>query len=184
LFFFFISKEINIVITIQALYFQDLSTLTNLGISKSPLTEISGIKELDSLDTLQLNANKINDMSGLTGLEKLHYVKLESNQISKIAGSLPNLRSMSLRDNSLKSLDGFEGFPKIQGLDVQKNPLSDYSALYKESSLLNILWDLSSDDTDKYREVWNNIKKYNKPFFDLYKDNPNIRMLILKMEPL
>lgn len=73
----------------------------------------------------------ISTLSDLRWFQNLEYLDLDRRGLSSLGGvqDLPQLRTLSLRDNSITGLSPIAGLSNLTDLDVARNPISDYSPI-------------------------------------------------------
>lgn len=127
---------------------EDMKAVTSLTITKSSLSNLSGLEygiNIYYLDLRENNITSIEPLLSLTKLKKLYLhengiteigtlfsdlkeleeLRLDNNQIGSVSGEAPasKLFNLSLQDNNLSSVD-LRGFPKINNVDLTNNKLS------------------------------------------------------------
>ena len=80
-----------------------LSSLTQLDLSYTRISDIKPLASLTNLKDLYLTGNKISDIKPLASLNNLNYLNLSNNQISDIKplASLTNLTGIGLSNNPI-----------------------------------------------------------------------------------
>lgn len=124
-------------------FLSDLSTLKTLDVSGNQLSGLSFISAMPNLENFAAEYDRISDISPLSSLKKLKTLSLAGNLISDISplAGLP-LRSVSIGNNKLTSLEVFRNSPVLESISVANmvdpelydnqigdNHLSDLSAL-------------------------------------------------------
>ncbi|MFT4259821.1 leucine-rich repeat domain-containing protein, partial [Microbacterium sp.] len=90
-----------------------LTTLTNLELDSTGLSDLSDLSGLTNLLTLDLEDNEISDVSDLAGLTTLSGLKLARNHIQDVSDlvTLVNLASLTLEDQTLSAPTAYTGDP-------------------------------------------------------------------------
>ena len=125
-----------------------LDNLRSLNLENNLLTSLEGLLELNMLKILCVNNNKITSLDAkhdsevypvLTGL---HVLQLASNGIAKLSPlqlhRLPSLKALFMQNNDVSTLEGFEEFPSLIELVLDRNKVK-YIAEKDLTSLKNIL---------------------------------------------
>ena len=125
-----------------------LDNLRSLNLENNQLTSLEGLLELNRLRILCVNNNKIASLDSTHGnetylvLTSLHVLQLASNGITKLRPlqlhKLPSLKALFLQNNDISTLDGFEEFPSLIELVLDRNKIK-YIADKDLTSLKNIL---------------------------------------------
>ena len=117
-----------------------LADVTELDLSESYITEISGIEQCANLQSLNLAGNAVSDLRPLAGLTRLEELDLSGNSVSDLTpiSGLESLTSLTLKNNLISDLSGLEGAAALSELDLAFNYISDItniSGLTKLTSL-------------------------------------------------
>ena len=110
-----------------------LPNLERLSLESSGIKDISAISNL-SLRSINLSWNSITheDLTPILSMESLEFIGLNGSLIKSIPdfSGLPKLRSLSLAESSITSLDGIEVIKEPLVLDISDCPnLADIDAL-------------------------------------------------------
>ncbi|MDL2288912.1 tetratricopeptide repeat protein, partial [Oscillospiraceae bacterium OttesenSCG-928-F05] len=116
-----------------------IRTMTNVAESADAALRY-GIKTLDDvglfrdLERIALVGETLEDISGLIGGKKLHTVELENcgvtSEMLEAFAAMPELRSLSLENNRIGTLQGLKGATGLEALSVRKNAIADIEPLY------------------------------------------------------
>lgn len=82
---------------------ENLSSLTELGLSFYQITDVSPLSQLTNLEVLGLSYNQITDISPLSELTNLSVLDLRDNQITDVSplSQLTNLTELGLENNPI-----------------------------------------------------------------------------------
>ncbi len=112
---------------------------------------------------LTLENNLINDIKFLQMSENFPYLKKLNLQGNKIGGltavGLRNLVQLNLNNNSIASLDDFEGHAKLEVIELRKNKLTSLKGL---ANLANLKQLYLADNQLTSLDGINNVPKLNK----------------------
>ncbi len=117
---------------------EHLTSLVELSIGFSSITDISPLSGLTSLRVLRLGFNSITDISPLSGLTRLTGLFLRGNSITDISplSGLTSLTDLSLRDNSISDISALSGLTRLTTLRLDNNSdLSDIQPLLDNTGL-------------------------------------------------
>jgi internalin A len=119
---------------------QILSSMTELDLSMSFITDISSLSLLTNLTKLHLQENQISDISFLASLTHLTTLILASNQISDISSlaSLTHLTTLILGDNQISDISSLASLTNLTSLHLQQNQISDISSLGSLTNLTSL----------------------------------------------
>lgn len=116
----------------------DLDGLLKLRLRRNKVTTIDfGATQLQRLEELDLCANNIGAVHNLHELQSLKILKLDGNQLTsplEIAGAMPNLKYLSLRNCGLQELD-VANLPNLQTLLLDGNCLGTVEHVEELQSL-------------------------------------------------
>ena len=113
----------------QNIKFKRLKYLNELNLDDNGIVSLNFDNfEHCPLKILSLRCNKIKCLSSSDTLLFLENLDLSSNFINKLNVRIPNLKSLTITNNKLKSLkEEFECFGRLKYLDIQQNEISDFS---------------------------------------------------------
>ncbi len=147
-----ISNMLNLKeLKVGSSYINDYETLTNLPsltkleIYYSNLKEIpSNILSFTTLEELNIYSSKISDISNIIALTNLKKLELTTSEIEDISviGSLTNLEYLDISDNIIKDITPLYHLPNLKFLDVGYNRVSDLNDLFLQDGALNKVEDL------------------------------------------
>lgn len=147
-----------------------LPNLETLFVNYQELSDISALAALEYLEAANFRHTRIKDVSALSGMPRLKYVCLFDTNVSDISclDSCPRLldvelgssliesvggmagfdsvRSLSLRDLNLASLEGMERFLRLERLDLMNTTVKDLSPLLSLPNLKSVVVDPSMKD--------------------------------------
>ena len=125
-----------------------LDNLRSLNLENNQLTSLEGLLDLNRLRILCANNNKITSLDTTHDnethpvLTSLHVLQLASNGIAKLSPlqlhRLPSLKALFMQNNDVSTLEGFEEFPSLIELVLDRNKVK-YIADKDLTSLKNIL---------------------------------------------
>lgn len=97
-----------------------------VSITKTDLSDLSGLAQLTALESLTLNDNLIADLTPLAGLTSLSYLHLGNNNITDISPlkSLTALRSLYLDGNKIDNLSPLESMTSLTTLSLRNMELT------------------------------------------------------------
>src|SRR6476661_2036317 len=106
---------------------QKLSSLTELTITGSRISNIKPFQSLTNLTGLYLQNNQISDIKPLQSLTKLTSLYLDYNEISDIKSlpSLTKLTQLQLSGNKISDIKPLQSLLNLTGLDISKNQIND-----------------------------------------------------------
>ena len=118
---------------------QILSSMTELDLSNTGISDISSLGSLTNLTTLHLgeslttviSSNQITDISSLGSLTNLTILHLGGNQITDLSslGSLTNLTTLILYGNQITDISALRSLTNLTTLNLGRNQITDISAL-------------------------------------------------------
>ncbi len=131
------------LITLEGI--EDLTSLTELNISRSQIKDLMPISELNSLTHLILIQNKISDIYPLSKLTSLKYLDIYGNFISDIYpfSKLTSLTSLNLQGNRIIDISPIENLTNLTALNIENNQISDISIV---SNLKKLSWFILSQN--------------------------------------
>ena len=105
--------------------------LTELSVSGSGVSDLTGLEFATNLEVLKLNNNRVSDLSALSGLENLTHLYLWKNDITDVEPlrDLTQLELLRFTDNSVSDVSALEGLVNLRSLRLKNNRVSDVSAL-------------------------------------------------------
>ena len=105
--------------------------LTELSVSGSGVSDLTGLEFATNLIALKLNNNRVSDLSALSGLENLTHLYLWKNDITDVEPlrDLTQLELLRFTDNSVSDVSALEGLVNLRSLRLKNNRVSDVSAL-------------------------------------------------------
>ena len=107
----------------------DLQCTNYWDMYKNPAEFVICIQK-GNIISLQIKNKPVNDVKTVTKFTHLMWLILENCELKSIAElKLPELDRLSVKDNQLTSLAGFENEPKVSWFDFGNNPVTDSSAL-------------------------------------------------------
>ena len=117
-----------------------LTSLTDLSLSKTGISDISVVSSLTSLTTLRLIGNGIGDISALKDLTNLTYLHLGENNISDISylSKLTRLTNLGLTGNRISNISAVSNLTELASLNLSNNSISDISVLSKLTKLKHL----------------------------------------------
>jgi len=122
-----------------------LTNLTELTLFENLISDITPISGLTNLRRLDLGDNRLTEVTPLSGLINLTYLDLSSNFIQDISPltTLTNLTRLCLSANAITDLRPISGLINITNLYLSGNKITDISPLSSFSNL--IFLDLSGN---------------------------------------
>ncbi|HOZ08863.1 MAG TPA: leucine-rich repeat domain-containing protein, partial [candidate division Zixibacteria bacterium] len=115
-----------------------LTGLRDLALSQNPLATLAPLAGLGNLTQLSLDYVSVADLSPLYGLEKLELLRLGGNNLSDIgflSGRFPQLRDLTLANNSITNLAPLAGHAALQDIYLPGNNIVDLSPLRNLANL-------------------------------------------------
>lgn len=124
-----------------------IPTITQLDLSGSSISNLSGIEYFTGLTTLNLSRNSISDISKLSNLKSLTDLDLGTNSITNIddISTLTSLTSLKISSNRISNIEPIRSLTKLQTLDLSNNAISDAKAVQSLRSLTSL--DISSNSS-------------------------------------
>ena len=114
--------------------------ITELDLSNSQISNLSGIENFTSLKKLNLSKNLISNVSNLATLNNLETLNLSNNNIGSI-NDIKNLNlliDLNLSSNKISDISAVSGMFKLQTLDVSNNAISTAKAVKSLSNLTSL----------------------------------------------
>jgi internalin A len=128
-----------------------LSSMTELDLCNTGISDISSLGSLTNLTTLYLGRNQITDISFLGSLTNLTTLNLCRNQITDFSslGSLTNLTTLNLGYNQITDISFLGSLTNLTTLDLNNNRITDFSFLGSLTNLttLNLSYNQITDIT-------------------------------------
>lgn len=129
-----------------------LNNLKKLNLNNTKGLQISKIKALTTLEELYMENNEISNIAGITDLENLVYLDLANNKISNIDAFVVvinvngeertkklSAKQINLSNNNISNVDVFALLDNVENLNLDKNSISNSSAIeglnYKTNGL-------------------------------------------------
>jgi len=108
-----------------------LSSLTELYLDNTEISDIKPLQSLTQLTELNLSRNEISDIKPLESLTQLFLLELDNNQISDIKplASLTQLIFLGLRDNKISDLQPLQSLRELDYLTLDNNQISNIKPL-------------------------------------------------------
>lgn len=102
---------------------ENFVNLSKLDLSKNSIVNIEKLASLNELRDLNLSTNKINNITPLSDLPTLYDLNLSSNKISDVQplGSLINLDTLNVSNNSISSASTIGTLENLTSLDISFN---------------------------------------------------------------
>ena len=163
-----VRKEIGSITT------HTLLDLTRLSISKSSITDLTGLEHAQNLKELHISSeynggkrNTVLDVSPLSGLTQLVLLQLSTTNISDVSSlsGLTQLRQLLLHGNQISDVSPLTGLTNLNKLWLRNNQISDVSPL---SELINL----------KELHLEGNPIKNTEPLFELLEKNPDVKIYL------
>jgi len=109
----------------------DLTSLKELCLSNTNITDISFVKNLTNLELLCLTSNNIVDISSLSNLNNLKELYISHNNIIDVSSlsNLINLEALHLHNNNIKSVYPLRNLSGLRHLNISNNNITDLSSL-------------------------------------------------------
>ena len=104
----------------------DLTSLTYIG---TPLKYLYGIDQLTSLTDLRIERSQVSDLTPLTGLTSLTRLILVQNDITDVSplSRLTSLTHLDIYDNKISDISSLSGLTSLTILNINHNQISDIS---------------------------------------------------------
>ena len=117
-----------------------LQGLTELSITESSLSDLSGLEHATNLSVLVLHQNQIDDITPLQNLTNITDLILWSNQISDITPleNITSLKNLSVYDNSINNITPLQNLTSLWALNMNNNEVSDISPLEDLTALTTL----------------------------------------------
>ena len=119
---------------------QAFTSLTSLGLSEAPITDISPLSDLKNLTSLDISGSRmsegsdpLSDISPLAGLTNLTSLDLTHDSVVDISplSGLTNLTDLSLGINKIRDVSPLASLVKLTHLDLEDNQINNLSPLSK-----------------------------------------------------
>ena len=125
-----------------------LTNLSSLSLGNNQITDVSPISGLTNLGSLSLDNNRITDVSPISGLTNLYGLSLDNNRITDVSSisGLTNLYFLDLSENKIQNIEPLSQLRRLELLRVGRNPIADISLLAELDSLIDVGFDIDSDD--------------------------------------
>ena len=115
----------------------DISALSNqsglktLLLNNNEIEDISPLSNLTKMKTLSLRNNRITDLTPLENLLNLSSLRISDNEIGDLdpLSNLTNLRLLFMNNNHINTLDSIAGFEQLEYLDADNTGLEDITAI-------------------------------------------------------
>src|SRR6476661_3085627 len=119
---------------------QKLSSLTELTITGSRISNIKPFQSLTNLTGLYLQNNQISDIKPLQSLTKLTSLYLDYNEINDIKPlqSLLNLTGLDISGTQISDLKQLQSFTNLTGLKLENNQITDIKPLASLTNLTSL----------------------------------------------
>ena len=147
--------------TIQVLT-SEITSITELDLSSSEITNLTGLENFTGLTNLNLSRNSITRIEPITGLTGIRVLNLSGNQsqisdVDKLS-SLISVTDLNMSSSKITSVDFMSTFNNLQKLDVSGNGISSLASISGLQSLtdLNIAQNTSFSRLDDIL-VFNNL---------------------------
>ena len=103
---------------------QNLTRLTDLGISATRLISLNGIQNLTNLENLRVWASLTN-LRGIEHLSNLRHLEVSGNRLTSLneLRGLVSLTHVAARENRLTDINAVAYLPNLEVLDVSRNRL-------------------------------------------------------------
>ena len=127
--------------TIQ-IFESSVSSITELDLSSSSITNLTGLENFTSLQNLNLLGNSITSIEPITGLTSIKILNLSGNQV-KITdvdklSNLTNMVNLNMSSSQITNVDFMSDFNSLQTLDVSGNGISSLAPISGLLSLTNL----------------------------------------------
>ena len=152
-----LTKLINLNLTVNSISdvspLRGLTKLTHLYLNTNTISGLTPLSNLTNLTDLQIWDNNISDVSPLGSLTNLEYLYLHGNPVSDVSAlrGLTSLTFIGLNGTAITDVSALvsalSGLPKLTGIFLALNAISDISALSSLSHLkeLNLDYNVISD---------------------------------------
>ena len=123
------------------------TTITQLDLSGSSISNLSGIEHFTGLTSLNLSRNSISDISKLTALKSLTDLDLGNNTLSSMndISNLTSLTTLKISSNRISNIEPIRSLTQLQTLDLSNNAISDAKAVQSLRNLTSL--DISSNSS-------------------------------------
>lgn len=127
--------------TIQVLT-SEISSITELDLSGSEITNLTGLENFTGLTNLNLSRNSITSIEPITGLTTITNLNLSGNQsqisdVDKLS-SLTNVADLNMSSSKITSVDFMSSLNNLQKLDVSGNGISSLASIGGLQNLTNL----------------------------------------------
>ena len=114
-----------------------LTSLSKLNLNDTEVSEISALSKLTSLSTLYLSGTQASDISALSKLTSLSELYLSGTQVSEISAlsKLTSLSELDLSNTKVSDISALSKLTSLSKLDLSGTEVTDISALSKLTSL-------------------------------------------------
>ncbi len=104
-----------------------LENLTALKLINNKITDLTPLKSLTNLITLDLSYNRVTDITPLQSLENLNVLNLSYNRVTDVTPlqSLNNLNELNLSHNKITDISSLQALERLIYLFVRDNPIDD-----------------------------------------------------------
>ena len=116
------------------------TSVTELDLSGSGLTDISVLSSCKNLVTLNLSGNNISDLSPLMNIQGLETLIISGNAVTELYPlmGMTSLRTIVADNNSISSLMPVSALSSLTSLNVSYNPISDFGGIENLKFLENL----------------------------------------------
>lgn len=116
----------------------ELSSCTELYLSNSGISNLSGLQYATSVTDLDLSGNSISDISAVSGLTNLTKLNLGDNAITSITAvaNLTALTNLHLNNNQISNISALSGLSNLNTLCLQFNQISSLAPLTGHAQLV------------------------------------------------
>lgn len=113
-------------------FLKGMPLLEEVGLLFNRIEDISPVKGLKHLRRLNLTGNQVRDLSPLAGAGQLQEIGLAQNQISDITPlrSLRRLKNLSLSQNKISDIDALGDMKEMEYLGLSGNQIQDFAPIF------------------------------------------------------
>lgn len=106
---------------------QSLTTITRLKLINNQITDITPLKSLTNLTELNLSYNRVEDVTPLQSLENLNLLNLSYNRVEDVTPlqSLKKLNELNLDSNQVTDISSLQPLDRLTYLFIRNNPIVD-----------------------------------------------------------